>query len=207
MRRKIDLDQNEVVELYKAGFSPRNIAKNLGCSASPVYRLLRNPVFNPDGLRDRKIAFDPQELVSLYVSGMTGAEAIRKSGAPVTSGWAVLRDPKLNPAGVRYEASIEKRFQPRGGLFKSSGGYMYRYLRPDHPYFCMTNAAKGIVKEHRLVMAQTLGRPLLPNENVHHLNGIRDDNRPENLELWHTTQPKGIRNAGPHCSTCTCKDG
>jgi hypothetical protein len=62
-----------------------------------------------------------------------------------------------------------------------------------HGYIRVVRADGTTVAAHRLVMEGILGRPLQPWENVHHINGLRTDNRPQNLELWAKPQPNGQR--------------
>ena len=71
---------------------------------------------------------------------------------------------------------------PKGTGFINKAGYRI-----------VSDGNGGKIKEHRLVMEEYLDRKLLPHENVHHKNGIKSDNRIENLELWSTKQPRGKR--------------
>ena len=75
----------------------------------------------------------------------------------------------------------------RGGRTRHKAGYVMVRVA-DHP-----RASQGYVFEHILVAEELLGRCLVEGESVHHINGVRDDNRPENLELWTRPQPSGIR--------------
>jgi hypothetical protein len=72
---------------------------------------------------------------------------------------------------------------------RHKAGYVMVWA-PEHPR--SRNNARYVF-EHILVMEKTLGRYLVEGESVHHRNGVRDDNRPENLELWTRPQPSGIR--------------
>ncbi len=74
-----------------------------------------------------------------------------------------------------------------GATKKNKHGYVLEFL-PDHP---ASRVSDGWVMQHRRVMSDHLGRPLQEFENVHHKNGVRDDNRLENLEPWIVQQPKG----------------
>lgn len=82
----------------------------------------------------------------------------------------------------------------KGGRNKTRRGYVEAWIASDDPLFSMARshtAAGGYVFEHRLVVARALGRPLRDDENVHHVNGKRDDNRLENLQLLTFVQPAG----------------
>jgi hypothetical protein len=76
----------------------------------------------------------------------------------------------------------------KGGRVRLSGGYIGAYVHEDDPMIGMAkhgarNGRCRYVLEHRLVMARHLGRPLTSLEVIHHKNGVKDDNRIENLEL------------------------
>ena len=94
-----------------------------------------------------------------------------------------LRQRKGIPTGRSRKGEVHKRW--KGGRVRATHGYIILRM-PEHP-----KNQNGYVLEHRFVMEKKLGRQLTFNEMVHHKNGVKDDNRPENLQVVLRTTHKG----------------
>jgi hypothetical protein len=101
-------------------------------------------------------------------------KVLQRQGVPIRA--------KHDPIYVKPKGSDHHSW--KGGRIKEKG-YVRVWVDASHPFYEMSVALGGshYILEHRLVMAQHLGRPLASFETVHHKNGIEDDNRIENLQL------------------------
>ena len=107
------------------------------------------------------------------------------------------------PTGVQFG---EKHRNWQGGYIANEEGYVARKLatipREDWDLIKPMLRKSGYIAEHRYVMAKKLGRALLKTEIVHHINSVKNDNAPENLELWIESHPRGTRGSDIQCPCC-----
>jgi len=186
---QLPLSQEELERRYLEGETAQELARVCEVSDKLIYRRLK-------GVKKRKLyhkgtCLEPECLEPTYSRGYCTrhASARRQRGEfssvpcsveccprkAVTKGLCQGHYRRLQ-RGQALETPL-KEIAPKGSGSIDSNGY--RRI--------------GRRKEHRVVMEQILGRPLKKKEHVHHLNGIKTDNRPENLELWLCQQPKGQR--------------
>lgn len=163
----------------------QSIGDEVGCNKATVGRTLKKFGINRRKRTSRHALLnDKVWLRRAYVEDERTISSLAKEiGCTVGPVRDALRALGIETRGSRIVANRCKRIGKdagnwRGGRRHSTSGYIYVY-HPDHIY--ATKA--GYVMEHRLIMEEVVGRVLEPGEIVHHINGKKDDNRIENLEL------------------------
>lgn len=138
--------------------------------------------------------------VALYESGLSSTEVAKEIGYSASGAKYLLRR-----AGV-----IFRNHGPRPGKHNKvlkkrkidSRGYILVWV--DEESLFRENAdARGYVAQHRLIMAESIGRPLIKGEHVHHINGNKTDNRIQNLQLMRIGHAAGVR---LQCQKCQSYD-
>ena len=128
--------------------------------------------------RPRKIEIDIEDVRAMTLAGSRLKEIAEKYN---TSKQTILN--RMNEAGIQAHpvGSNPGDLNPawKGGRMSDGKGYILMYA-PDHPYADSNRR----VREHRLVMEQTLGRYLLPGEVVDHIDGHTENNHPSNLRVF-----------------------
>lgn len=178
MPRKIFSSQNAeqlLCELWDAGESASEIALRFDCSATTVrdnLRRLGKELLEDGGLSEsgrRKISeSSKRQWQAGKTPPMTGKSHSRKTKKQISKKQSGEQNHNWNGGRKKVKA-------------KSGKGHYVYIKSPGHPR--TEDKSTDYVPEHCLVMEQHLGRYLLQNEEVHHRNGIKDDNRIENLEL------------------------
>ena len=145
-----------------------------------------------------KMSEEHKRKIGLANKGHNHSEETRKKMSDALKGRKVWNQGKKTGAlsiEHRKKLSIAKKGKCykennnywKGGRLKNSNGYVMIH-NPEHPASTKT----GYVPEHRLIMENKVGRYLTGVEVVHHINGIRDDNRIENLK-WLPSSKEHIR--------------
>lgn len=165
-------------EMYLSGTPLAEIASALGCCKGTI--LVRRRLEGWEYQRQRWTAERKTRAVNLYLSGLTVRAVATELGTNRGHIRRALAEGGVEVRAVAPPSGPDNHMWKGGRTTDKSGYVLIRVV--DHP----DANSNGYVREHRLVMSRVLGRRLLPEEVVHHLNGIRGDNRPENLELFAT---------------------
>lgn len=171
---------------YESGLTILDLKNKFGGSLDSISRAIKvagGTIRPPQGQRTKTTYEDEIEMCKMYQNGVSlaGIEAIYKCCYSV-----------VNRALQKH--GIKKRRQRKlknSGYSITDQGYLLKLVRENDAFSCMRNK-RGYVLEHRLVMAKKLNRPLTKSETVHHIDGNKSNNHPDNLELRQGKHGKGV---------------
>jgi hypothetical protein len=190
---------------YAAGMSSKELRAKYGASMWAIRTAVRGQggEFRSRGGRYRTFSESEMgEIVALYSSGWSQAAVAAKFGASQSAISRILRAKDVVMRKKNARGSDHGMW--KGGLIRSSDGYLMEMVTLDDPMRAMADRL-GYAMQHRLVMARLLGRPLSRYETVHHINGDRADNRPSNLQLRFGRHGKGVKMVCANCGSAHIK--
>lgn len=204
-RKFTDEQEAEMARLYESGLSYPLLAHQYKTSTIVIRWAMRRQGIMPRHC-GRYPNIIPESLVTQicqrYPTGDSQTTIANDLGLKQCTVSRVIR--KMGLAKPRRQ-NRDGHGNWKGGRHKTTGGYIEVLLNRDSPYFSMVNS-DGYVLEHRLVMAQHLGRPLTKLETVHHKFGVKDDNRFEKLELRIGKHGSGITLVCADCGSRNIKE-
>ena len=204
-----DAIEKQAIEMYQAGETVRIIGDACGVTRESVFNILRRhdiPRRRRAGARPiewttenllrleelRRAGWSKQELLDEF---RCGYDRLNRGLMELDLGsFRVHRPARAN--GLRLYNQMRRRDAKERIL--NNYGYALVLPQAGDPVEGMVQRS-GYLLEHRLVMARHLGRPLRRDETVHHINGVRDDNRIENLQLRNGWHGKGV---AMECADC-----
>jgi hypothetical protein len=148
-------------------------------------------------------------ILKMWADGRSATAIAEDVGVARATLARILREAGIDVVSRKWGRRGPDSHKWSGGRVKHYGGYVAVYVPRDSQWAPMARKPRHhygqsalYVAEHRLVMAQKLGRLLLPHETVHHINGKRDDNRVENLELRVGRHGNGTAMRCADCGSC-----
>ena len=183
----------QIINAYQETRSGQKVSAQLGIGLTTVLRALERNNIERTGLQEYRATMNRpktepyvgvyqgshDEIIKWYHDGDSMRVIADRIGRSVS---VVARIVRKEGIARPFQAVGAEHSNWSGGRVDAGQGYWRQWIAEDDP-MCSMRDHHGYVKEHRLVLARKIGRPLLETETAHHINGDRGDNRPENIEL------------------------
>lgn len=191
--RLLPTTEREVAKLYARGTSSTEIIRRFGIDRTTVLNIVRRHGGTVRSRGSNAREFTKSELRAMKARWLRGESQVSLAKHFATCQSVVSR--VLRQSGVKPDPRVSGQAHGRWKRGRiSAGGYWRIHVGHDHAFKSMVGR-DGYVLEHRWVLAKKLGRPIREDETVHHIDGDRANNEPDNLQLR-------VGHHGKHVSYC-----